>query len=451
MKKTYAIIGVIIAIIFTLIIPNKVQAATGKVTTETLNLRSEPSTSSSILELLDANEEVEVISEEGDWYKVEYNGEEGYVSKDYIEVSGEIEEEPSTNNTETTDPEENNNNEETTTYTEATLKKDADIKILPLINSNIIGNAKAEEKVIVLAKTNNWTFIETNEIAGWVTNSALGEEMTTNSTTIPEETNNEEQPSEEAPNEDNNEENIEDTNSEEHKGETSSDIIHQESSTKYVNGDSVYVRSEPTTDSSVVTTLIKNTDVTVIGENGEWYKIKFADYSGYMHKTLLSDTKIEETSRNSATVDRTQYAETSNNTTAEDTNQNTASSSKGEEIVAYAKQYLGCPYVYGGSGSSSFDCSGFTMYVYKHFGYSLSHSAIAQSNRGTYVAKEDLQPGDLVFFLEWDTMDEIGHCGIYIGNGEFIHASSGSGYCIKISDLTSGSYAKRYATARRLI
>lgn len=65
-------------------------------------------------------------------------------------------------------------------------------------------------------------------------------------------------------------------------------------------------------------------------------------------------------------------------------------------------------------GDKSFDCSGFTMYVYKKFGYTLSHSAIAQSKVGTYVAKEDLQAGDLVFFLDYETMDGIGHCGIYI-------------------------------------
>ena len=91
------------------------------------------------------------------------------------------------------------------------------------------------------------------------------------------------------------------------------------------------------------------------------------------------------------------------------------------------------------------------MYVYKHFGYSLSHSATAQSRVGTAVSKENLQPGDLVFFLDYETMDGIGHCGIYIGDGNFIHASSGSGYCVKISTLTSGSYLRRYASARRLI
>lgn len=91
------------------------------------------------------------------------------------------------------------------------------------------------------------------------------------------------------------------------------------------------------------------------------------------------------------------------------------------------------------------------MYVYKKYGISLPHSARRQANYGTYVAKEDLQPGDIVFFKDYETMDGIGHCGIYIGNGDFIHASSGTGYCVKISTLLSGSYLTRYETARRLI
>ena len=154
----------------------------------------------------------------------------------------------------------------------------------------------------------------------------------------------------------------------------------------------------------------------------------------------MSDSKVEATNRG-----------TSNREKAISNVSNNKVSGLGSEIVSYAKQYLGCPYVYGAAGSQSFDCSGFTMYVYKHFGYSLSHSATAQSKVGTYVAKEDLQPGDLVFFLDYETMDGIGHCGIYIGDGEFIHASSGSGYCVKTSTLLSGSYYNRYATARRLI
>lgn len=90
------------------------------------------------------------------------------------------------------------------------------------------------------------------------------------------------------------------------------------------------------------------------------------------------------------------------------------------------------------------------MYT-KKFGVNLTHSATAQSKNGTYVAKENLQPGDLVFFKDYETMAGIGHCGIYIGEGNFIHASSGTGNCVKISTLLSGSYLQRYETARRLI
>ena len=90
------------------------------------------------------------------------------------------------------------------------------------------------------------------------------------------------------------------------------------------------------------------------------------------------------------------------------------------------------------------------MYVYKNFGVNLSHSATAQSKVGTPVSKENLQPGDLVFFTDYETGVGIGHVGIYIGGGDFIHASSGTGYCVKISTLLSGSYYNRYETARRI-
>lgn len=449
-KKLKYIIAIVImlAIVFT----NKANAATGIVTTETLNLRSEPSTSSSVVELLNADEELEIISEEGNWYKVKHGSNEGYVSKDYVEVNGTLEEEPDTttaNENNPTNPDNNaSSNNDVANNGIVILKNDTTIKILPLINASSIGEAKSGEEVEIITSTNKWVFIQTDELSGWILNPDI--EITT---TVPEnnekDTNTEQEP-ENSYDENFDEENQNQDSQEEETQEeeiSTNDSTYTESSTKYVNASSIYVRSEPSTDSDIVTTLIRDTDVTVTGESGDWYKVKYADYTGYIYKELLSDTKTEITNRSSTNVDRTANASSENK--VEETANNT--SSKGEEIVEYAKQYLGCPYVYGGSGSSSFDCSGFTMYVYQHFGYSLSHSAISQSKVGTYVEKENLQPGDLVFFLEWDTMDEIGHCGIYIGEGNFIHASSGSGYCVKISNLDTGSYCTRYDTARRLI
>ena len=101
------------------------------------------------------------------------------------------------------------------------------------------------------------------------------------------------------------------------------------------------------------------------------------------------------------------------------------------------------------------------MYVFYHFGISMGHGAQMQSKLGKAVEAnknsktsllENLEVWDLVFFLDYETIDEIGHCGIYIGDGDFIHASSGSGYCVKINSLLPGEYYNtRYCTARRVL
>ena len=423
--KKYVVASIIMLLL--VVLSNKVQAQTAKVTADTLNLRSEASTDSSIIKLLNQGEEVDVISDEGDWLKVSSDGTEGYVSKDYVQINEETE--TTTPETPTETPTTENPSETGTTTVSSKVNQDTQIRILPLINSNVLGNISSGATVKIITSTNKWTFVETDTISGWILNTNLGEKITSNNTE-PTETNN-------------NEENTDtETTTETTAG---NDIIYDTAVTKYISGSSVYVRTMPTTDSDIVTSLIKNTDITVTGENGDWYKVKHGNFEGYISKQFVSDEQVEQTNRHMSLEDTTTLQEN-----VEQIN-NSNQSSLGQEIVEYAKQYLGYPYVYGGAGSSSFDCSGFTMYVYKNFGYSLSHSARAQSKMGTYVEKENLQPGDLVFFLDYETMDDIGHCGIYIGDGNFIHASSGTGYCVKISTLLSGSYDRRYATARRLI
>ncbi len=111
-------------------------------------------------------------------------------------------------------------------------------------------------------------------------------------------------------------------------------------------------------------------------------------------------------------------------------------------VVGIAMQYLGTPYVWGGASPSGFDCSGLVMYVFSQVGISLPHSSYAQYGMGSPVARSDLQPGDLVFF------DGLGHVGIYVGGGSFIHAPH-TGDVVKISSL-SGWYASTYVGARRL-
>jgi len=111
--------------------------------------------------------------------------------------------------------------------------------------------------------------------------------------------------------------------------------------------------------------------------------------------------------------------------------------------VGIAMQYLGVPYVWGGASPGGFDCSGFVMFVFAQMGVSLPHHAADQYNYGVPVSRDQLEPGDLVFF------DGLGHVGIYIGNGQFVHAPH-TGDVVKISSLYDSWYAATYVGARRI-
>ena len=113
-------------------------------------------------------------------------------------------------------------------------------------------------------------------------------------------------------------------------------------------------------------------------------------------------------------------------------------------VVGVAMAQLGKPYVWGTAGPSTFDCSGLVVYSYSQVGVSLPHSSYALWNAGVYVSKDQLEPGDLVFF------DGLGHVGIYIGGGQFIHAPH-TGDVVKISNLNDGWYAATYVGARRIL
>ncbi len=107
-------------------------------------------------------------------------------------------------------------------------------------------------------------------------------------------------------------------------------------------------------------------------------------------------------------------------------------------------KFLGYPYKWGTRGPNSFDCSGFTHYVYKQFGIHISSGSVAQRSVGRAVSKSELKPGDIVCFKNSN------HVGIYIGNGNMIHASSPKTGVI-ISNINKGKYPQRYVTARRLL
>lgn len=465
-------------------------ADTAKVSVETARLRKEASEDSTILELISLGEEVEILGQSGNWYQVEYKGITGYLRNDLIQVDGETQSNGSetatsgetvdtsataqnntqtgnevgttsennpqaenannltgTENTESTEPQnttgEQANGDTTTTGTTGTTEneedltgkyqftQDVEIKITPLINSLTVSSVKSGDTIEIQDKVNDWVLVSNENIQGWARFNILSkvEETDQNQVLTTE--------------------NIAQTTP-----ETQEQPETQEPQTKtmYVNSQTVNVRSAASQEASVVTQLSINTQVTVISEQNGWAEVTFNGGNGYIASNLLSET-ISQTSRGSSTPrtgitdttdKQTDNSSTNNNQESNDSSSNVSTSSKGADVLAYAMQFVGYPYVYGGSSTSGFDCSGFTQYVYKHFGVTLNRTAAAQSSNGTAVSRSNLQPGDLVMFGS-----PINHVGIYAGGGRIVHAANPS-RGVTTDTINSGYYNTNYVCARRI-
>ena len=199
------------------------------------------------------------------------------------------------------------------------------------------------------------------------------------------------------------------------------------------------MRSGPGTENSIVTKLYEGSVAKIIGINNAWFKVQYGGETGYISPDYVSVVPYKSTVAASAPV-----AVSSSSGTA------TAASGTRQQIIDYAAQFLGCKYVYGGNTPSGFDCSGYVKYVFKHFGVELTRTSASQYSTSVRIKKSELKIGDLVFFSQTAGSSKVGHVGIYVGGGQFIHAAA-PGKGVRYDSLNSSYYSSHYIGSGRVL
>ena len=423
-------ISLILVVTVLIVIGTTCFATTGTVNAPSgLVLRGSASKSGDPITTVENNAIVEIIETLEEWYKVKYEGNEGYLYKQYVNVKEEVVETPveekteETQNTETITEEQieqtiNQINEEIYPKDGTTLRA-GKIYLMPSVTATVINTIDTGKAVKITKGLNSWIYITTEDgISGW-TRKAVVETAA----------------------------NTEETPTEEPKPEETT----FEAKTGYVDvSSSANVRSEASKDASIVTSLTRNTEIKIIGESGDWYKITYGDKTGYMMKSLVSDTKLaEDTSRSTVSRGTNEIIQEESSTAESVAQASSISSAGGQKIVDFARQYIGYSYSYGGATpSSGFDCSGFVYYVFNSCGYSIGRTCGAQIQSGTKVSRSELQPGDIIYFN--NTSDgSIGHAAIYAGDGTIVHAAN-SRRGVTTDTINSGYYNTYYYMAIRV-
>ena len=315
MKKLLNILTIFI--IFALVFATVSFANTGTLKdTDFLNVRESPSTSSNVVTVLPANASFDIIAEEGDWYQIKYQDYEGYVSKQYVEVS------QTTANTSI--PAKANSN--------GIVNTNSSLYVLPLLNSTVLGTVNSGTEVLVVSITGKWAYIQTDTASGWVftsnvngtedvsgsdnndtnldENNTVDNSSDTNSSdgqanagsdendNSSDENNGDDNSLDENDGDASNSNNGDNTSSSDNNSNNSDNDSNSNSSnsedypkTMYVNVDAVYIRAQATTSSDIVASVGRNTPVTVKGEEGDWYKVSVTDGDGYMMKQYLSGSR----------------------------------------------------------------------------------------------------------------------------------------------------------------
>lgn len=261
-------------------------------------------------------------------------------------------------------------------------------------NSSDLNTVKVienDEVVKVLYTTDGWAYIKSESIEGWVLKT-----------------------------------NLKDTNAQK--------IV------AYVNSYSATLRKQPNSKGEILLKLTINKEVEILQKTNSWIKVKVNGVIGYIEPKYISDNRVSVTVRSAASRRIT--------SSVKEIPLDLSEGVSGEKIAEYALKYVGYKYVHGGTTPAGFDCCGFTQYIYGKFGYSLYRIQYDQAKNGVAVEKTELKPGDLICFSNSRGSSFIGHVGIYIGNGKFVHAAN-SRRGVIISNVDGDGFY--YVCARRIV
>ena len=361
-----------------------------------LNVRSGASTSSSVIGSLSNGSKVTIVGESGSWYKINYGNTTGYVSKDYVQASGE-----------------QNSSSESSSQGTTSGKSGQVVNVHSSLNvrsgastsSSVIGSLSNGSKVTIVGESGSWYKINYRNTTGYVSKDYIQSSGESNNSS--------------------------------NSGNSSSETASNKSGYVVNVHSSLNVRSGASTSSSVIGSLSNGSKVTIVGESGSWYKINYGNTTGYVSKEYVSlGSSVPNTGNNSG-----------------NSNSN-ATSSTYETVYNAMTQHLGSPYVWGGAGEllttsyvrtmmsiypsqaaagrynralqyadqgyRAFDCSGLMQWGYRQAGINIGRSTYDQIFNGVEVSIYNVKPGDLLFY------SSLEHVGMYVGNDMWIEAPNSS-------------------------